>query len=91
MPNTYSQIYIQAVFAVQARASLIQPEWRDELFKYITGILKNKNQKLIAIGERKILLAGRIWSVFLFLFPSRFRSKVRSESRGTSCKTDVQR
>jgi len=50
MPNTYSQIYIQAVFAVQERANLIQPEWREELYKYITGIITNKGQKLIAIG-----------------------------------------
>lgn len=50
MANTYSQIYIQVVFAVQQRASLIRPEWRDELFKYISGIINNKGQKLIAIG-----------------------------------------
>jgi putative transposase len=50
MANTYSQIYIQAVFAVQGRASLIQKEWKEELFKYIGGIFRNKKQKLIAIG-----------------------------------------
>lgn len=50
MANTYTQIYIHVVFAVQERACLIKPEWREELFKYITGILKNKGIKLIAIG-----------------------------------------
>ena len=50
MANTHSQIYIQAVFAVSHRQSLIQPEWKEELFKYIGGIFRNKNQKLIAIG-----------------------------------------
>ena len=50
MANTYSQIYIQAVFAVEGRASLIRPEWKEDLFKYIGGIFRNKNQKLIAIG-----------------------------------------
>ena len=50
MANTYSQIYIQAIFAVEQRASLIQPAWKEELFKYIGGIFRNKNQKLIAIG-----------------------------------------
>ena len=50
MANTYTQIYIQLVFAVRDRASLIKPEWRDELFKYITGIFNNKGIKLIAIG-----------------------------------------
>jgi putative transposase len=50
MANTYSQIYIQTVFAVSGRANLIQSEWRDEFYKYITGIVRNKNQKLISIG-----------------------------------------
>lgn len=50
MANTYSQIYIQVVFAVQGRVSLIEREWKDELYKYITGIVKNHNQKLLAIG-----------------------------------------
>ncbi len=50
MANTYTQIYVQVVFAVQERACLIKPEWREELFKYIAGILKNQGIKLIAIG-----------------------------------------
>ena len=50
MANTYSQIYIQVVFAVQGRENLIRPEWREDLYKYIAGIFKNKGQKLIAIG-----------------------------------------
>lgn len=50
MANTYSQIYIQVVFAVQGRVSLIEREWKDELYKYITGIVKKHNQKLLAIG-----------------------------------------
>jgi putative transposase len=50
MANTYSQIYIQVVFAVKGRESLIGSEWKDELYKYITGIVKNNNQKLLAIN-----------------------------------------
>ena len=50
MANTYSQIYIQVVFAVQNRKSLIEPSWEEHLFKYITGIISNKHQKLIAIN-----------------------------------------
>lgn len=50
MANTYSQIYIQAIFAVEHRAELIQPQWKEDLFKYIAGIFRNKKQKLIAIG-----------------------------------------
>jgi len=48
--NTYSQIHIQAIFAVQGRANLIRSEWREELFKYISGIFRNQKQKLLAIG-----------------------------------------
>src|SRR5256885_16933674 len=50
MANTYSQIYIQLVFAVRGRESLIDKEWREELFKYVSGILANKGIKLLAIG-----------------------------------------
>lgn len=50
MANTYTQIYIHVVFAVQARESLIKAEWREDLFKYIAGIFKNHKIKLIAIG-----------------------------------------
>ena len=45
MPNTYSQLYIQVVFAVKGRECFI----REELQKYITGIVTNKKQKLYAI------------------------------------------
>ena len=50
MANTYSQIYIQTVFAVDGRLSLIRPDFKEELYKYITGIVRNKKQKLIAIN-----------------------------------------
>ncbi|RLD42105.1 MAG: IS200/IS605 family transposase [Bacteroidetes bacterium] len=50
MANTYTQLYIQFVFAVQNRRSLIKNEWKDELYKYITGIVQNNKHKLIAIN-----------------------------------------
>lgn len=50
MADTYSQIYIQVVFSVQNRKALIHDSWEDELHKYITGIIQNKGQKLIAIN-----------------------------------------
>ena len=52
MANTYSQIYIQVVFAVQWRQALLKPENKEELYKYITCIIRNKGQKLIAINSR---------------------------------------
>ena len=50
MANTFSQIYIQTVFAVGNRQSLIKPDFKEELNKYITGIVRNQGQKLIAIN-----------------------------------------
>jgi putative transposase len=49
MPNTYSQMYVQLVFAVKYRQSLISSEHRVEIEKYITGMITNKGQKLLAI------------------------------------------
>ena len=45
MADTFSQIYIQVVFAVQNRKGLIQSEWEEDLNKYITGIVQNKGQR----------------------------------------------
>jgi putative transposase len=50
MAGTFSQIYIQVVFAVKGRESLIQIEWEERLYQYITGIVRTKEQKLIAIN-----------------------------------------
>ncbi len=49
MPGTFSQIYIQTIFSVKGRESLIHPQWEEKLYKYITGILHNKEQKMLAI------------------------------------------
>ena len=49
MPNTYSQIYLQIVFAVKNRQYFINEEIRENLQKFITGIISNKGQKLIAM------------------------------------------
>src|SRR5882757_227193 len=51
MANTYTQIYIHIVFAVEGRQSLIPPEHNDELQKYITGIVSGQRHKLIAINN----------------------------------------
>lgn len=50
MANTYTQIHIQAVFAVQDRASLISTAWKEELYRYITGIVQNNGHKLLQIN-----------------------------------------
>ena len=49
MANTYTQIFIQIVFAVKGRQNLISKENREELHKFITGIITNRGQKLFAV------------------------------------------
>jgi REP element-mobilizing transposase RayT len=50
MAGTYTQIYIQYVFAVKGRENLLQKPWRDEVFKYMAGIIKGKGQKPIIVN-----------------------------------------
>jgi len=50
MAGTFSQIYIQIVFAVKNRNGLIHQSWEEELYKYITGIVTIKEQKMLAIN-----------------------------------------
>jgi REP element-mobilizing transposase RayT len=50
MAGTYTQIYIQYVFAVKGRQNLLQKPWREEVFKYMVGIINGKNQKSIIVN-----------------------------------------
>jgi putative transposase len=45
VPNTYTQIHIQAVFAVKFRAALLEDAWREEFHRYVTGIVTNQATK----------------------------------------------
>jgi len=50
MANTFTKLYIHVVFSVQGRHNLISNNWKEELYKYITGIIKLKKQKLIIVN-----------------------------------------
>jgi len=50
MANTYTQIHIHAVFAVQNRLSLIKTDWQDRLYQYIIAIIQNHGHKVLSIG-----------------------------------------
>ena len=50
MANTYSQIYLHYVFAVQNRMSLINKDWQEDLYKYMSGIAINQKHKVFAIN-----------------------------------------
>jgi REP element-mobilizing transposase RayT len=50
MPNTYTQLLIHLVFAVQDRQSLIHESMREDLYKYVTGIVQQRGHKLLAVN-----------------------------------------
>ncbi len=49
MANTFSQIYLQFVLAVKHRQSCIPRQHKEELHKYITGLVQNRKAKMLAI------------------------------------------
>lgn len=80
MADVFSQIYIQTIFAVQNRQALILPEWEETLFKYATGIIQNRGNKLLAIGG----MPDHV-HIFLGLKPAESLSDlVREVKNGTS-------
>ena len=81
MPNTYTQIYIQIVFTVQNKISLIIPQWQDELYKYITGIVQNNGHKLIAING----MPDHI-HLFIWMKPNQSLSDLMQDVKGDSSK-----
>lgn len=50
MSDTYTQLYVQLVFAVKGRHNFIDPAWEDNLHKYITTVIQNDKHKMIAIN-----------------------------------------
>lgn len=50
MANTYTQIHLHLIFAVKYRTWIIEDKWKDELYKYITGIIQSNNHKLLIIN-----------------------------------------
>lgn len=81
MPNTYTKLYVQFVFVVKYRDNFIQKTWKDELYKYITGIVQNKGHKVIAIN-------GMPDHVHLFvrLHPNQSMSELMRDVKANSSK-----
>jgi REP element-mobilizing transposase RayT len=81
MANTYTQIHIQVVFTVQNGDCVIHREWKDELFKYMSGIVSSNNHKLLVINGMPdhihILLGFR---------PSQSLSDLMQDIKGSSSK-----
>lgn len=81
MANTYTQIYIQTVFTVQNRISVIDPKWKEELSKYITGIVQNNGHKVIAINT----MPDHV-HLFIGMKPNQSLSDLMQDVKGDSSK-----
>lgn len=79
MADTYSQLHIQTVFAVKGRDCLLRKEWRDEVFRYIAGIISNKGHKPIIVNG----VADHV-HVFFGLNPSMSISDLMREVKNNS-------
>ena len=51
MPNSYTQIHIQFVFAVKYRAALIRADWKENLHQFITSIFQENKHKMLQIAQ----------------------------------------
>lgn len=81
MANSYTQIHIQAVFVVKYRAALISQSWKDELYKYITGIVQAHGHKMIIING----MPDHI-HVLLGMRPTQSLSDLMQDIKGSSSK-----
>jgi REP element-mobilizing transposase RayT len=81
MANTYTQIHIHAVFTVQNRESIILNIWKDELYKYIAGIIQYNKHKLLVING----MPDHIHILF-GLRPAQSLSDLMQDIKGSSSK-----
>ena len=81
MANTYTQIHIQAVFTVQDRNSIIKMSFKNELYKYISGIIKNNGHKVLAINGMHDHV-----HVFFGMRPSQSLADLMQDVKGDSSK-----
>jgi REP element-mobilizing transposase RayT len=81
MANTYTQIHLQFVFAVKYRNGLIHGSFKEELYKYISGIIKENNHKLLAINGMPDHL-----HIFIGMRPSQSISDLLQDIKGSSSK-----
>ena len=81
MPNTYTQIHLHVIFAVKKRTGLIQKEWKDELYKYLTGIIQTHDHKVLAINGMPDHL-----HIFFGMRPSQSLSDLMQDIKGSASK-----
>lgn len=81
MANTYTQIHIQTIFTVQNRISIITKSFKDQLYKYITGIIQNNGHKVLAING----MPDHV-HVFFGMRPNQSLSDLMQDIKGDSSK-----
>lgn len=81
MPNTYTQIHLQFVFAVKYRKAQILPSYKDELYKYITGIIQHYDHKVLAINGVEDHI-----HIFIGMRPTQSISDLLQDIKGSSSK-----
>lgn len=81
MANTYTQIHIHGIFSAQNRDCVINNSWKDELYKYITGIIKNNQHKPLVING----MPDHIHVLF-GMRPSQSLSDLMQDIKGNSSK-----
>src|SRR5664279_2801308 len=81
MANTYTQVHVQAVFAVQNRECIIRNSWKEELYKYISGVMQSNHHKLLSINS----MPNHIHILF-GLRPSQSLADLMQDVKGSSSK-----
>ncbi len=81
MANTYTQVHIHAIFSVQNRECIIKQSWKEELYRYLTGIIQNNGHKLLAING----MPDHI-HVFFGMRPTQSLSNLMQDIKGDSSK-----
>ena len=81
MANTYTQIHIQAVFAVKHRIAQIHKDWQNELNKYISGIIRHNSHQLLAING----MTDHLY-IFFGMRPTQSLSDLMQDIKGNSSK-----
>lgn len=81
MANTYTQIHIHFIFSVKYREGIIHQSWREELYKYITGIVQNNHHKLVCINGTSDHI-----HILIGMKPTQSVSELMQDIKGSSSK-----
>jgi len=81
LANTYTQLHIHMVFAVQNRECVIRNSWKELLYQYMTGIIQNHDHKVLAING----MPDHV-HIFIGMRPTQALSALMQDIKGDSSK-----